>query len=427
MEESIKDRSALILVFLSGILLAYVLLTITEQARLGGGKPTGEEPYKLGLLGRPLRNDGLKDWPVTVKERPFLRPDIKGESLAALNQALDAKLQGRKEKAHKLFQHALVLDPTHVEALTEYGEFIESDDVVKADHLYTCALTINGSHSRALDNMKRTTVIVKDIDNQMLERIENKQEEFMKVPSHHPELDKVKKELYYLHIYHTTAIEGNTMTLEQVRHVMETGMAVPGKSIMEHNEIIGMSAALKYINQTMSNRFGSLTIRDIQEIHRRVMGNVDPIEAGNFRTNQVFVGDHIPAAASELDELMQEFIDWLNSNDALDLHPIELAALAHYKLVHIHPFVDGNGRTSRLLMNVILMQAGYPPIDVKVTERHEYYTAIKTGNQGDIRPFIRFIARCTERMLDTYLWLYSDAPNSTFPEIEDGKTIILGP
>ncbi|XP_033100038.1 protein adenylyltransferase FICD-like [Anneissia japonica] len=425
MEASVfKDRITLIAVFISGILLAYVLLSLNEHHSLGG---PGHPPYSIGLLGTPLRNDGLKDWPVTVKERPFLRPDIKGESLAALHQALDAKLQGRTEKAHKLFQHALALDPNHVEALTEYGEFIEEEDVVKADHLYTCALTINASHTRALVNVKRTSLIVQDIDNKMLERIETKQEQFLKVPSHHPALDRVKKELYYLHIYHTTAIEGNTMTLEQVRHVMETGMAVPGKSIMEHNEIIGLSAALKYINQTMSNRFGSLTIRDIQEIHRRVIGNVDPIEAGHFRTNQVFVGDHIPAPPSDLEELMVEFINWLNSDEALDLHPIELAALAHYKLVHIHPFVDGNGRTSRLLMNVILMQAGYPPIDIKVSERHEYYTAIKTGNQGDIRPFIRFIAKCTEGMLDTYLWLYSDTSNSTLPEIEDGKTIILGP
>jgi len=82
---------------------------------------------------------------------------------------------------------------------------------------------------------------------------------------------------------------------------------------------------------------------------------------------------------------------------------VEMAALAHYKLVFIHPFVDGNGRTSRLLMNFILMQAGFPPVIIPVEERSRYYHVLQQANDGDLRPFIRFIAEQTDRTLEGFL------------------------
>lgn len=106
------------------------------------------------------------------------------------------------------------------------------------------------------------------------------------------------------------------------------------------------------------------------EIHRRVLGYVDPTECGMYRRNQVFVGGHVPPGPNHIPLLMDEFSKWLNSDIALRIHPIKLATLAHYKLVHIHPFIDGNGRTSRLLMNMILMQAGFPPVIIPKQERH---------------------------------------------------------
>lgn len=95
---------------------------------------------------------------------------------------------------------------------------------------------------------------------------------------------------------------------------------------------------------------------------------------------------------------------WLRAESTLrNVHPVEIAALMHYKLVAIHPFVDGNGRTARLLMNLILMQAGFPPVVIRFTDRQAYYETLKAANDGDLRPFIRFIARCTDRTLDEYL------------------------
>lgn len=104
-----------------------------------------------------------------------------------------------------------------------------------------------------------------------------------------------------------------------------------------------------------------------------------------------------------LPDLMQELVDWINSDEAAAMHPIELAALAHWKLVYIHPFYDGNGRTSRLVMNLLLMRAGFPPAIVRKDDRHIYYETLKAANSGDVRPFIRFIAECAERAVDDYL------------------------
>lgn len=81
---------------------------------------------------------------------------------------------------------------------------------------------------------------------------------------------------------------------------------------------------------------------------------------------QVYVGKHIPPHPDEVPFYMEEFNDWLNSEKARDMHSVEFAAVAHYKLVYIHPFIDGNGRTSRLLMNMILMKNGFPPVSIQV-------------------------------------------------------------
>jgi Fic family protein len=141
------------------------------------------------------------------------------------------------------------------------------------------------------------------------------------------------------------------------------------------------------------------------------LGHVDPIEGGEFRRTQVYVGGHVPPGPGDLSLLMKSFEQWLNSDRALSMHSVRYAALAHYKLVHIHPFSDGNGRTSRLLMNTILMRAGYPPVIIQKQQRHKYYDFLQFANEGDTRPFVRFIAECTERTLDLFLWATSGLPN----------------
>ncbi|XP_006204808.1 protein adenylyltransferase FICD [Vicugna pacos] len=338
-------------------------------------------------------------------------PAGKLEAKAALNQALEMKRQGKREKAHRLFLHALMMDPGFVDALNELGIFSEEDkDIIQADYLYTRALTIAPHHEKALVNRDRTLPLVEEIDQRYFSIIDSKVKKVMSIPKGNSALRRVMEETYYHHIYHTVAIEGNTLTLSEIRHILETRYAVPGKSLEEQNEVIGMHAAMKYVNATLVSRLGSVSISDVLEIHRRVLGYVDPVEAGRFRTTQVLVGHHVPPHPQDVEKQMQEFIQWLNSEDATSLHPVEFAALAHYKLVYIHPFIDGNGRTSRLLMNLILMQAGYPPITVRKEQRSEYYHVLEVANEGDVRPFIRFIAKCTETTLDTLLFATTEYP-----------------
>ena len=322
------------------------------------------------------------------------------------------RAEGKKEKAFKLLQQCKSLSPHHPDILNEYGEFLEEEDVIEAEHHYALALVFNPDHSRATFNRMRALPLVKELDMEMLKRIEKKRDALAKIPEGNLLLQRAKMEAYYQHIYHTNAIEGNTMTLSMTRAIVETGMAIGGKSIIEHNEVLGLDSALKYLNNTLLyKKTGAIGIEDILEIHRRVFGFVNPVEAGQFRASQVYVGDHIPPPPTDVENLMEDFDEWLCSREASMLHPIELASLSHYKLVYIHPFIDGNGRTARLLMNLFLMQAGYPPVIIKKEQRFQYYEYLQQANLGDVRPFIRFVARCTENTLDEYLSAVTIYPN----------------
>lgn len=328
---------------------------------------------------------------------------LNSEVNTILQKAIQLKTEGNIDKAMKLLKKCKALSPKHPDVLNYFGEGLEQNNIIEAEHHYALALVLYPGHLKAIENRRRCLPRVKELDLKMLQRIEEKREALMKIPEGNSALTRAKLEAYYRHIYHTNGIEGNTMTLSMTRSVLETGMAIGGKSVIEHNEILGLDAALKYINVTLLNEPRPVTLEQILQIHRRVLGYADPVEAGMYRQTQVFVGEHRPPSPLELPKYMESFQNWLFSADIELLHPIELAALAHYKLVYIHPFIDGNGRTSRLLMNLFLMKAGYPPVIIRKEQRFEYYEMLQTANNGDVRPFIRFVARCTEETLDEYL------------------------
>jgi len=348
------------------------------------------------------------------------------EALNSLHVALELHRGGNLVKAKKVFNHALSLAPRDPRVLLHYGELLqEKKQLIEADHYYARAIAYSeaGSElqSRALALRERTSSKVLEMDDAVLFRIDDKKRKFLDVKADSAAMRRAKKEAYFQYIYHTVGIEGNTLSLAQTRAILETRLAVVGKSIMEHNEILGMEEALKYINNTLIDKYGDITIQDILEIHRRVIGNVDPVEAGLFRRTQVFVSNHQPPPPSLLSTLMGKFVQWLNT--AHNLHPVRHAALAHYKLVFIHPFMDGNGRTSRLLMNLILMRAGFPPVIIRRADREVYYRHLQTANEGDVRPFIRFIALCTEKTLEAYLW----ASQEYTMEVEGDESVNLPP
>ncbi|KAK2585774.1 hypothetical protein KPH14_010382 [Odynerus spinipes] len=413
------NRLIVFLVFVSGIAVAVIGTLLTQYIRGLSTEFTGQEFHHVFS---PLPSESIlniyDEGAMSIALRPFEIGNSEIESTAAsvaealssLHLALEMKLAGKQEKAIKLFQHAVALAPHHPDVLNHYGEFLEhtQNNVIKANEFYTRALSYQPNHKSALINSQRTARVVEELDRRILRRIDQKRNTLSAIPDNNAALIRAKKEAYFQHIYHTVGIEGNTMNLAQTRAIVETRIAVAGKSIDEHNEILGLDAAMKYINATLVNRVGSISIKDILEIHRRVLGHVNPVEGGRFRRTQVYVGGHIPPGPDDIHYLMEEFALWLNSERAIRMHPVRYAALAHYKLVHIHPFSDGNGRTSRLLMNMILMQAGYPPVIIQKQHRHKYYENLQIANSGDVRPFVRFIAECTEQTLDLFLWATSE-------------------
>lgn len=170
-----------------------------------------------------------------------------------LKAALELKRLGKHDKALKVFQHSLALSPNHPSILTEYGIFIESynNDIIQADSFYFRALTYDPNHQRALMERQRTEGVVQNIDEERLRRLDEKRDVLAQIDSNSAAMKRATKEAYILHIYHSVGIEGNSMTLSETRSVLETRMAVSGRSVDEHNEILGLDSAMKYVNASL--------------------------------------------------------------------------------------------------------------------------------------------------------------------------------
>lgn len=170
-----------------------------------------------------------------------------------LKAAIELKRAGKYDKALKVFQHSLALSPNHPKVLTEYGIFLESynNDIIQADSFYFRALTYDPNYQRALTERQRTANVVQNIDEERLRRLDEKRDVLAEVDSNSAAMKRATKEAYILHIYHSVGIEGNSMTLSETRSVLETRMAVSGRSVDEHNEILGLDSAMKYVNASL--------------------------------------------------------------------------------------------------------------------------------------------------------------------------------
>lgn len=142
-------------------------------------------------------------------------------------------------------------------------------------------------------------------------------------------------------------------------------------------------------------------IRSLQQL---VVKDIEDDEAGQYRRGNVLItgSSHRPPDAFEVPSLMREFISWIRKNEK-KLHPVQLAALSHHRLVNIHPFTDGNGRTARLFMNVLLMQHGYPMAVILKNDRKKYYQALDRADRGKTDEIEKFIAQSVERSMNIYL------------------------
>jgi len=203
--------------------------------------------------------------------------------------------------------------------------------------------------------------------------------------------------------YHSNAIEGSTLTRRETEIVLHEGLTVGGKTLREHLEAVNHKHAIDFV-EALAREVEPLTEHNLRQIHVLVLKGIDDEEAGRYRRGQVRISgsEYVPPDPSAVLGLMRDFFAWL-IGEAQSLSPVERAALAHFRLVDIHPFTDGNGRTARLLMNLILLLAGYPPAVVRNEDRLAYYTALDQAHAGDTEPFVLMIAEAVEKSLDIFL------------------------
>jgi Fic family protein len=206
--------------------------------------------------------------------------------------------------------------------------------------------------------------------------------------------------------YNSNAIEGNTLSLLETKIVVEEGLTIGGKKLREHFEAINHAEAIDFVEDLIAKN-EPLNERILKQIHYLVLKNIDNENAGRYRNYNVGISGstHQPPEHFKVQEEMEKLFFWFETNKS-NLHPVELASLFHFKFVYIHPFADGNGRTARLIMNMILMQFGYPPaiIKAKPEQRIKYYEALELASvKGQTTDFIHLVNECVEESLQHYL------------------------
>lgn len=191
--------------------------------------------------------------------------------------------------------------------------------------------------------------------------------------------------------YNTNRIEGSTLTLKETARLLEEGITPRNKPVKDVRE----AEAHKIVFEEMLEEKGDLSLRFVLKWHKKLFETIDLEIAGIVRKHPVAIAGSKfePPQPIELDYLLRRFFLWYN-NTKKKIHPVELAALVHLKFVTIHPFTDGNGRISRLLMNFIMYKDGFPMLDIPYSNRTSYYNALERSQTKEIdRIFIQYLIK----------------------------------
>jgi len=229
--------------------------------------------------------------------------------------------------------------------------------------------------------------------------------------------------------YDSNGIEGNTLTLQETSLIINKGITIGGKSMREHFEVINHKEAIDYIKDLVKEK-ESLSKRVLLNIHHLILKNIDLDNAGKYRNVDVMISgsSHKPPIFLQVQSLMEKYFNFYEENKET-LNPVILSAEIHERLVTIHPFADGNGRTSRLMMNLILLQHGFPITNISSQNnlRDEYYKSLETvQTSGNKELFHKFIAKNVKDSLIKYLEIISvNAEESTKGEYFYKKVVEL--
>lgn len=257
------------------------------------------------------------------------------------------------------------------------------------------------------------------LDPRLQRRLDDKLEKLNALrPLNTSQVQKLREQLEIEMTYNSNAIEGNSLTLRETWLVLHEGITIKGKPLKDHLEAKDHQEALEFLYELVSSNRCTVSEHVVRQLHQLVVQETEKEYAGKYRDGAVIIGGakHTPPDALDVPRLMKELMEWLKKNDK-KIHPVVLSALLHHKLVAIHPFFDGNGRTSRLVMNITLMFSGFPLAIILKADRKKYYTVLQKADSGDAKPLVLFVAQAVERSLDMYI--------RTFTKGDTGKLMTL--
>ncbi|TGL99931.1 Fic family protein [Leptospira jelokensis] len=224
----------------------------------------------------------------------------------------------------------------------------------------------------------------------------------------HESLQRIRAYFKIKNIYNSNAIEGNELTIGETREVIERGLTITGKSLKDQAEAKNLSEALDFLEEIAKDSSRPIIEQDIKQIHYFILKKIRDEEAGKYRSIEVEISgsQFRPSTVPNVPVEMELFSNWLQKVTSLqnvgDENAIIYAAVAHTWFVTIHPFIDGNGRTARLLMNLILMRFGYPIAVITKEDRFRYYDTLEISQSSDLSAFIALLIECIYESLEEY-------------------------
>jgi Fic family protein len=244
------------------------------------------------------------------------------------------------------------------------------------------------------------------IDESLLKKIDEKKRRLDRLrPLPKDAMQKLLEDMRLRHTYHSDAIEGNTLTLQETKLVLEEGITIGGKPLKDHIEALNDAQAFDFMVQLVQKKT-PLSQESIQQIHEIVTKGLLK-DSGKYRTGNVRIsGSSInPPSYTKVISLMDDYIQTVKK---ISVHPLKKAAYIHHQLAWIHPFFDGNGRVARLLTNLFFMQQGYPPVVLKQEQRNTYYHVLHQADNGHLSPLAEFLAKAMNESLQLYLSVFID-------------------
>lgn len=253
----------------------------------------------------------------------------------------------------------------------------------------------------------RQMIIYEDIEIspeliEILEDYHNQVEKFREQgPLDKVSMAKLEEHFKASHIYHSTGIEGNRLTLQETIFVLTEGIEVRGKPIKESIEVKQLGKAYDFLKE-LADRDQTIRESDIRSLHELIVGDNKEVSPGSYRKIGVIISgsEHKPTDPLSVPAMMEELVDWINFN--IEKNPIIVSTIAHHELTYIHPFKDGNGRISRLLMNLILLKRGYPICNIAREDRPDYFESLSFADIKLYEPLIKMIYKGSHALFSEY-------------------------